>query len=53
MLEGLRGLFTARAGGRGRIIPGGVGAEVTLARSHLVQATSVKLGEAHKGMGLQ
>ena len=51
MREGLRGLVAAGAGGRAVIVPGWVSMEVTLTRSHLVQATRVELGEAHKGIG--
>ena len=51
VLEGLRGFHAAGAGGRGGIIPGRVGAEVALPRPHLVKATRVELGEAHKQMG--
>ena len=52
MLEALRGLVAAGAGGRAVIVPEGVSAEVTLPRPHLVKATRVELGEGHKWMGL-
>ena len=38
LLEGLRGLVTAAAGGRVVVVPGRVGPEVPLSRSHLVKA---------------
>ena len=34
-------------------LPGGVGAEVTLPRSHLVEAAGGELVEAHERVGLQ
>jgi len=53
VLEGLRGIAAARAGGGAIIVPGRVGAEVALTRPHLVQATHVELGKAHEGVGFQ
>ena len=44
MLKGLRGRLATGTGGRGSILPEGVGAKVALLRAHLVQATRVKLG---------
>jgi len=52
MLEGLRGLLAAGAGGGDFAVPGGVGAEIALTRPHLVQATRSKFVEAHERMGL-
>jgi len=52
MLEGLRGLAATGAGVGTVVVPGRVGAEVTLSRPHLVKATRVELGEAHEGMAL-
>jgi len=51
MLEGLGGLLAAGAGGRGIVVPRGVGAEVALPRSHLVEAARGELVEAHKWVG--
>ena len=48
--EGLRGFQAAGAGGRGRVVPGGVGAEVAFTRPHLVKAAPVEFGEAHCNM---
>jgi len=53
MLEVLGYFSAARAGCRGVVVPGQVGAEVAFPRPPLVEATRVKLGEAHKWMGLQ
>ena len=53
MLERLRGGQTVGARGGEVAIPGGVGAEVTLPRSHLVEAAHGKLVEAHERVGLQ
>jgi len=53
VLEGVRGLLAAGAGGRGGIVPAWVGAEVALARPHLVYAPHVELAKAHKRMGLK
>ena len=53
MLEGFGGLGTAGAGGQAIVVPGRVGAEVALARPHLVEATCVQFWEAHERMGLQ
>jgi len=44
VLEGFWGLLAAGTRGRGSVVPGRVGAEGALPRSHLVQATCVKLG---------
>jgi len=52
MLKGLGGLVTAGTGGRGVVAPGGMCAEVALARSHLVEAASGELIEAHERVGL-
>ena len=52
MLKGLRGLVTAGTGGRGVVAPGGVLAEVALARSHLMKAARGELVEAHERVGL-
>ena len=52
MLEGFRGFCTAGAGGRAIVVPGRMCAETALPRSHLVQATCVKLEEGHERMGL-
>jgi len=52
MFKGLRGLVTARTGGRGVVPPGGVCAEVALAGSHLVKAAHGELVEAHERVGL-
>jgi len=51
--KGLRGLGATRAGGGDIIVPGGVGAEVALSRPHLVEASCVKLGEAHERVGFK
>jgi len=51
VLEGLWDRVAAGAGGRGRIVPGRVGAEVAFPRPHLMKATRVELGETHKQMG--
>jgi len=53
VLEGLGGLGAARAGGWAVVVPGRVGAEVALARPHLVEATCVEFGEAHGRMRLE
>ena len=53
MLERLRGLGAAGAGGGAVVVPGGMCAEVALARPHLVEATRVKLGKAHEGVGFE
>jgi len=52
VLERLRGAQTTGAGGGGDAIPGGVGAEVALTRSHLVKAARGELVQAHKRIGL-
>ena len=52
VLNGLGGLVTAGTGGRGVVTPGGVRAEVALARPHLVKAARGKLVEAHERVGL-
>ena len=52
MLKSLGGFLAAGAGGRGGIVPGGVGAEVALSRPHLMEATRVECGEAHERIGL-
>jgi len=44
---------TAGAGGGDVAVPGGVGAEVALPRSPLVEAARSELVEAHEGVGLQ
>ena len=52
MLEGLWGLVAPGAGRRDvDVIPGGMCAEVALARPHLVQVARGELVEAHKPMG--
>jgi len=53
VLERLGGGRTAGAGGGDIAVPGGVGAEVALPRSHLVEAARSELVEAHEGVGLQ
>ena len=53
MLEALGGFAAPWAGGRAFIVPGWVGTEVALPRPHLVKATRVELGKAHKWMGRQ
>jgi len=53
VLERLRGFGAAGAGGGAIVVPGGVRAQVALARPHLVQATRVELGKAHEGVGFQ
>jgi len=52
VLEGLRGITAAGAGGRAVVVPRWVDGKVARARPHLVQATRVEFGEAHEGMGL-
>jgi len=52
MFKGLGGLVPAGTGGRGVVAPGGVCAEVALARSHLVKAPHGELVEAHEWVGL-
>jgi len=52
VLEALGGLVVAGAGGWAVVVLGLIGAEVALPRPHLVKATRVELGEAHKRMGL-
>jgi len=52
VLEVLRYFTAAGAGYRGVVVPGRVGVEVAFPRPYLVKATRVKLGEAHKWMGL-
>jgi len=52
VLEGLGGLVTAGAGGRGVVAPGGVRAEVAFSRPHLVKAARGELVEAHERVGL-
>jgi len=52
-LERLGGGQTTRTRGGDLAVPGGVGAEVTLPRSHLVEAARRKLVEAHELVGLQ
>jgi len=53
VLERLGGGQTTGARGGDFAVPGGVGAEVTLPRSHLVEAARGKLVEAHEWVGLQ
>jgi len=53
VLERLRGFGAAGPGGGAIVVPRGVCAKVALARPHLVQATRVELGKAHKGVGFQ
>ena len=53
MLECLRGTLAFGAGDGAVVIPGGVGAEVTLPRSHLVKAACGQLVQAHKPVGLE
>ena len=53
MLEHLGGGQTARACGGGVAVPGGVGAQVALPRSHLVEVAGREPVEAHERMGLQ
>jgi len=43
MLECLGGTLAAGAGGGGIVVPGGVGAEVALPRSHLMEAARREL----------
>jgi len=50
--KGLGDLVTAGTGGRGVVAPGGVCAEVALARPHLVKAARGELVEAHEWVGL-
>ena len=53
MLERLGGGQTTGARGGDFAVPGGVGAEATLLRSHLVEAACSQLVEAHERVGLQ
>jgi len=53
MLEVLRYFSAAGAGHRGVVVPGWLRVDVTLPRRHLVNATRVELGQAHKCMGLK
>ena len=53
VLERLGGGQTTGARGGGIAVPGGVGAEVTPPRSHLVEAARGELVEAHERVGLQ
>jgi len=53
VLERLGGGQATGARGRDFAVPGGVGAEVTLPRSHLVKVARSKLVEAHERVGLQ
>jgi len=53
VLERLGGGQTTRARGGDFAVPGGVGAEVALPRSHLVEAARGELVEAHERVGLQ
>ena len=53
MFESLGGVLTARAGGGGIVVPGGVGADVALPRSHLVEPAGGELVEPHKRVGFQ
>jgi len=53
VLERLRGCQTTGARCGDFAVPGGVGAEVALPRSHLVKAARSKLVEAHERVGLQ
>ena len=49
MFEGLRGGAAHRTeGGEFAVEPGGVGSEVALTRSHLMDAARKELGEAHE-----
>jgi len=52
VLERLRGAQATRAVGGGVPVPRGVGAEVALPRSHLVEAARRELVKAHERMGL-
>jgi len=51
VLEPLRGAQTTGAGGGGVAVPRGVGAEVAIPRSHLVEAGRGELVQAHKRVG--
>jgi len=51
VLERLGGSQAAGAGSGGIAVPGRVGAEVALPRSHLVEAAHGELILAHEGMG--
>jgi len=53
VLERLRGAPAAGAGGGIDAVPGGVGTEITLTRSHLVEAAGREFIEPHEGVGLQ
>jgi len=53
VLERLGGGQTTGARGGDFAVPGGVGAEVALSRSHLVEAARGELVVAHEGVGLQ
>ena len=52
MFKCLGGLVAAGTGGRGIVPPGGVCAEVALARSYLVEAARGERVEAHEWVGL-
>ena len=52
VFERLWGGQTAGARGGDVAVPGGVGVEVALPRSHLVEAARSELVEAHEWMGL-
>jgi len=53
VLKRLGGLQATGARGGDFAIPGGVGAEVALPRSHLVEATQGEFVKAHERVGLQ
>jgi len=53
VLKRLGGGQATGARGGDFAVPGGVGADVTLPRSHLVEAARGELVEAHEGVGLQ
>ena len=52
VFKGLGGLVAAGTGGRSIVAPGGVCAEVALARPHLVKAARGELVKAHEWVGL-
>jgi len=53
MFERLGGAKTTGAGGGDVAVPGRVGAEVTLSRPHLVEASRGELVEPHERVGLE
>ena len=51
MFECLGGTLASRAGGGAVAVPGGVGAEIALPRSHLVEASRREFVQPHERVG--